>query len=54
MKYNERVLCVISASLLVAMMVVPLLSFEAWSAIDAARVDKPVHICEVCGSEVSG
>ncbi|MBQ8248617.1 MAG: hypothetical protein IJY93_01865 [Clostridia bacterium] len=52
--YNEKVLALIATAILAAMFTLPVCAWELWSTVDTARVDKPVHICEVCGSEVSG
>ena len=54
--YNEKVLALLCAAILAAMMIVPLCAWEAWTSIDEIRAERAtsVHICEYCGSEVSG
>lgn len=50
--YNEKVLCLISVLIFVAMFTLPVCAWELWSAVDADKPVHDVHICEHCGSEV--
>ena len=54
--HNEKVLCLIATLIFIAMLIVPVCAWEAWTSIDEIRAERAeaVHICEHCGSEVSG
>lgn len=53
--YNEKVLCLIATLIFIAMLIVPVCAWEAWTSVDAFMTERSaeVHICEHCGSEVS-